>query len=319
MRKPLQRTLHLKPIIFAREVDHSLADLLSEANGKCANIGLRMKRDQYVDDADENAEPQTTLVTFYNNFVAYENGAVFFEIWSFAPGHMPANFKPDPNAANATYEITKLADADGNLKEIINISHVLVYKGCSIIEAPRGSGGTYLVEKYINWLIRNNCHPRPPRVAFTTATSSDLEKEIEAGGGVLQVSLGLTSAMAGSQNPVAGLLSNAHTVFSKPGLVTLNWRAEGKSTLDTKEVANEARTAHDENFDQIFIKLKHGSINGLSKYKISSTISVKDIGGKNPDHDQVRQAMIDYLGNLLTPDAEGNRVLDDNGILVKNV
>ncbi|HGN8627567.1 TPA: hypothetical protein ACK1W0_006703, partial [Pseudomonas aeruginosa] len=71
-------------------------------------------------------------------------------------------------------------------------------------------------------------------------------------------------------------------------------------------------------FDRIFIKLKHGSIKGLSRYKISMPITVRDAGGRNPDHAEIRESMIHYLGLLMAPDKKGNRVIDDEGNMIGN-
>lgn len=314
-RKPLNRTLALKPIVFAKDVDKKLAELIVEADDACETVGQRMMHDTVIG-ADGPVNDQTY---FYNNLECYENGGVFFELWSYVPGRMPAGFTPDVTAKNAMYDIAQIVDAQGNAKELIQISHVLVYKNAAIVEATKGTGGTFLIEKYLNKLLRARCAKRPPHVALTTAISADLLSEIEQGGGAVSVSLGLTQAKGESDSKIAGLLSDAHSVFSRTELVTLNWSAGSNSTLSAEEVVTEARTAKDDNFDKIFIKLKHGSIKGLSKYKITSPIEVRDAGGRNPDHAEVKDSMIAYLGRLLKPDAKGQRILDDEGNLINNV
>lgn len=313
--KSLNRTLALKPIIFAKEIDRKLAELLIEADKACDTVGERMMHD-YIIGPDG---PIPDYSYFYNNFDIYENGAVFFEVWSYIPGRMPAGFTPDLKAKNAMYDVAQLVDGNGNAKELIHISHVLIYKNAAIIEATKGTGGSYLIEKYLNKLIRERCAKRPPHVAFTTAISSDLLGEIQQGGGAVSISLGLTHAKPDKDNKVVGLLSDAHSVFSRTELVTLSWTAGSNSTLSADEVVSEARTAKDDELDKIFIKLKHGSIKGLSKYKITNPIVVRDAGGRNPDHKEVKETMIDYLGRLLQPDAKGKRVLDDEGNLINNV
>lgn len=311
-RKPLRRTLGLKPIVFAKEGDFDLATLFTEAEAACGTVGDRLMHDEFIGDEG----PEVIQSYFFNNFLVYENGAVYFELWSYVPGQIPAGFTPNLGAKNAEYIVEKIVDQDGNPREIINISHVLIYKSVAIVEATKGSGGTYLIEKYVNKLLRSRCARKPPHVAFSTAISNDLYKEIEQGGGAVSVSLGLCSAVDQSPNKVAGLLSNAHGVFSKTEMVALSWTAENNQVLDPEEVVTEARTARQEEFDKIFIKLKRGSINGLSKYKITEPIEVRDLGGKNADHVQVRDAMADYLIRLMTPDANGKRVLDEKGNMV---
>lgn len=312
--KSLNRTLALKPIVFAKEINKKLAELLMEADKACATVGERIMHDMVI--GVDGPIPDYSY--FYNNLEFYENGAVFFELWSFIPGRMPAGFTPDLNAKNAKYDVAQIVDGNGNAKELIQISHVLVYKNAAIVEATKGTGGAFLVEKYLNKLLRERCAKRPPHVAFTTAISSDLLNEILQGGGAVSISLGMVGAKQESDNKVVGLLSDAHSVFSKTELVTLSWSAGSKSTLSAEEVVTEARTAKDDNLDKIFIKLKHGSIKGLSKYRITSPISIRDAGGRNPDHKEVKEAMIDYLGRLLQPDAKGRRMLDDEGNLINN-
>lgn len=287
---------------------------MKEAVNACAKVGDRLMHDELISgDGKEVVQSY-----FYNNFIEYENGGLFFELWSYVPGKMPAGFKPDLDAENAEYDIAQILDADGSPKELIHISHVLIFKNVAIIEATKGTGGTFLIEKYINKLLRARCKVRPPHVAFETAISSDLKKEIEQGGGVVSVSLGLASAQDIDGNKVAGLLSSAHTIFSKTELVTLNWSAQKNSVLDPDEVVTEARVAKGDDFDKIYIKLKHGSIRGLSKYKITCPIEVKDAGGKNPDHKEIQSSMIAYLERLMIPDSDGKRVIDNEGNLVNN-
>lgn len=311
-RKLLGRTLALRPVEFAKEYDKNLAELLVEADQACGAVGDRIMHDTAIGDQG----PEVIQSYFYNNFKVYENGAVYFELWSFVPGRMPAGFTPDLNAANAEYDVAQVVDQNGNPREIINISHALVYKNCSVIEATKGTGGTYLIEKYVNKLLRARCAKRPPHIAFNTAISSDLSKEIEQGGGAVSVSLGIAAAQDQPENKIAGLLSGAHGIFSKTSMVSLSWTAKSHATLDTEEVVTEARVAKQDDFDKIYIKLKHGSIKGLSKYKITEPIAVRDVGGKNPDHVEIRDAMADYFVRLITPDANGHRVLDEEGNLV---
>ncbi|WP_225042829.1 hypothetical protein [Pseudomonas aeruginosa] len=313
-RKPLSRTLALRPAIFAKEVDRSLSDLMAEASGACATVGDRQVHDKHIGPDG----PEIDQTYFYNNLALYDNGAVFFELWSYIPGRMPAGFTPDPNVDNASYDVAQFLDDQGNPKELIQISHVLIFGNVVIIEASKGTGGSFLIQKYINKLLREKCIPRPPTVMLTTAISSDLDREIEQGGGAVSVSLGISSAQEQSENRVAGLLSSAHSVFSRTGLVALSWTATKDSVLDTEEVVEEARTAKDDDFDRIFIKLKHGSIKGLSKYKISMPITIRDAGGRNPDHEEIRECMIEYLGRLMLPDRRGNRVIDDEGNMIGN-
>lgn len=313
-RKLLKRTLALKPIVFAKPSDRNLCDLLIEAVGACKVVGDRLFHDEIIGDAGK----EILQSYFYNNLVCYENGAVFFELWSYVPGKVPAGFIPDPKAINAQYNIAPMLDENGKSKEMISISHVLLFKNVAVIEATKGTGGAFLVEKYLNKLLRARCAVRPPHVGFETAMSSDLYQEIEQGGGVVSVSLGLASAQQDPGNKVSGLLSDAHGIFSRTELVTLSWTAEKKSLLDPEEVISEARVAKDDELDKIFIKLKHGSINGLSKYKITCPIEVKDVGGKNPDHKQVQESMAAYLLKLMTPNAKGHRVIDAEGNLTKN-
>lgn len=311
-RKPLARTLSLRPVVFAKEHDKNLAELLIEADKTCVSVGDRIRHDEIIGDQG----PEVIQSYFYNNFTTYENGAVYFELWSYVPGKMPAGFTPNLTAANAEYDIAQVLDQNGNPREIINISHVLVYKNCSIVEATKGTGGTHLIEKYVNKLLRARCAKRPPHVAFNTAISNDLFKEIEQGGGAVSISLGISAAQDQSENRIAGLLSGAHTVFSKTSMVALSWTARSHETLDTEEVVTEARVAKQDDFDKIFIKLKRGSIKGLSKYKITEPIEVRDVGGKNPDHVEIRDSMADYFGRLITPNANGYRTLDEEGNLV---
>ncbi|EMY8084369.1 TPA: hypothetical protein L3915_003141 [Pseudomonas aeruginosa] len=287
---------------------------MTEASAACITVGDRQVHDEHI--GPEGPEIDQTY--FYNNLRNYGNGAVFFELWSYIPGRMPAGFTPDPKVNNASYDIAQIVDGRGNPKELIQISHVLIFGNVVIVEASKGTGGSFLIQKYINKLLRAKCAPRPPTVMLTTAISSDLDKEIEQGGGAVSVSLGISAAQEQNENRVAGLLSRAHSVFSKTGLVALSWTAEKDSVLDTEEVVEEACTAKDDEFDRIFIKLKHGSIKGLSRYKISMPITVRDAGGRNPDHAEIRESMIHYLGLLMAPDKKGNRVIDDEGNMIGN-
>lgn len=314
-RRPISRTLELKPIEFAKKIEKSLSDLILEIDKTCDTVGKRMIHDTF-------AIEDTTIteqVYFYNNLEEYENGAVYLELWSYSPGRMPAGFIPNINDKNAKYDIAQIKDDNGNPKEIIHISHILTYKGAAIIEAAKGTGGAYLIQKYLNKITRENCKPKPPSMALTTAISSDLRNEINQGGGAVSVSLGLSEASEGTDNKVSGMLSSALSVFNKTKLVTLNWRANDNETLDPEEVVAEALAAKDDHLDKIHIKLKHGSIKGLSKFRITSSISVSDIGGKNPDHTEIKNAMINYLKRLMTKDKHGKSTLDHEGRLNKNV
>lgn len=285
---------------------------MEEVFNQTPTIGDRIEQDGNIDSSGTFIP---NLCYFFNNYGKYGNGAIYFEIWSYIPGSVPAGYIPDPKATNATFDISHFLDPKGNPKEVIHISHVLLFGEVAVIEATKGTGGSGLVERYLNKIFKKYCKPRPPRVAFTVAMSTDLEREIEQGGGAVGFSLGITSPIA-TQNPIAGLLSSASSKLQSSDAVMLTWTAKGQSKLDVTEVVNEARAAHNDHFDDIVIKLKHGSIRGLSKYRMQDKAEVDDLGGKNPDHAQLRDLMTHYLNKLMTPDSSGKRTIDASGKLV---
>jgi len=333
--KPLSRTLQLKPIQFSPQKPGQelnlvgLMDILHErlptVGERTWTIGLTLEDTSFI--------PQ--LCYFFNNYQKLDSDTCLFEVWSYEPGLIPLTLTPDPSSLNAVIDTEAQAEHEGNTEsdeeegsaskvgekkrpEFIEISHVLVFGGSAIIESTRHTGGVNYIQRYLNKKAKELELGRRSTFYFTDAVSAGLQAEIDAGGGAVGFTLGMSRAATDSENELLGVLSQVRSYMPSSGMLTVDWRS--KDRLPTAKVVAAYAEAKDlDEIENVIIHLESGStIRNLSKYKIKRTIEVADAGGKNPDRDELCRKMVLYLEELTALDPNGTRVLDDNGVLVNN-
>lgn len=316
-RKPISRTLQLKPIHFSQVKSGPkvvLADLMRELRDRCPTVGSRIW-EQMVRLADGTQVPQQCY--FFNNFEELDDDTCVFEVWSYEPGAIPPTLTPDPHQANAV--IDERAGAEGDeARELIYISYVLVYGQAAVVESTRGAGGIMYIERYLNKLVRQFSLGRGYNFYFTDAVSSGLRGEIARGGGAKGFTLGLSESVPNTDSELLGMLSGVKRYMPSTGMMTVEWKS--KDTLPTEKVIEAYDEAREqEEIDGVIIHLADGSsIRGAAKFKIKKTIEVTDVGGKNPDRAELMRKMLVYLEELCTPGDNGKRILDESGALADN-
>lgn len=326
IKKALQRTLQLKPIQFSKPRDGiSLYDLMIALNDRCPIVRNRLYT-KSLKLQDGTIIPQ--ICYFYNNFKVLDASTCKFEVWSYEPGVMPHFLEPNPDLPNAVIPeeaAQEAADEDNaeehtekDNRELIHISHVLVFGKSAIVECTRGTGGVNHIQSYLNRIMRELNIPRPSNFYFTDAVSGSLKAEIDRAGGAIGFTLGMSTAVNDAQNPLIGMLSSAKQHMANSNMVTVGWSS--KTKLDTDAVVQTYEQAQQQDeIESVIIHLKDKStINNLSKFKIKNDIEVSDIGGKNPSRPELWHKMLDYLEYLTTPDDAGNRILDETGALAGN-
>ncbi|SEU17061.1 hypothetical protein SAMN03159512_05654 [Pseudomonas sp. NFR09] len=323
--KPLSRTLQLKPIKFSVQKpgeELNLVDLMDALHVNLPTVGQRTWTIGMTL-GDSTFIPQ--LCYFFNNYKKLDENTCLFEVWSYEPGLIPLTLTPDPNSLNAIIDGELLEDeVDDNesdekkRSEFIEISHVLVFGGAAIIESTRNTGGVNYIQRYLNKKAKEINLGRRSTFFFTDAISGGLQQEIDAGGGAVGFTVGMSRAATDSDNELLGVLSQVRSYMPSSGMLTVDWRSKDK--LPTAKVIEAYSEAQDlEEIENVIIHLNSGSsIRNVSQYKIKRTIHVTDAGGKNPDRGELCRKMVLYLEELTTLDAKGERILDDNGELVNN-
>ncbi|MER1087815.1 hypothetical protein AAA607_29245 [Pseudomonas aeruginosa] len=317
-RKPLSRTLQLKPVQFSKEIpgqEITLVHLMHQLSNMCPTVGQRMWT-RTMKLTDGTVLPQ--YCHFFNNYQRLDDLTCVFEVWSFEPGAMPVSMVPDPSQPNAVIDLAQWDEGNNDGRELIHISHVLVYGKAAIIECTRGTGGVNSIQTYLNRLVRELGLATNNRFYFTDAVSASLQGEIRRGGGATGFTLGLSAAVANTKNPLLGMLSSAKNYMPNSGLVTIDWKSKTQLSTDAViEAYNDAQNQSE--IDSVIIHLKDGStIRSLSKFKIKRNIEVEDIGGKNPNRDELVRRMVVYLNELLEPADQHRKVLDQTGALADN-
>lgn len=318
-RKPISRTLQLKPIQFSELKggnDTTLSTLMAVLAGELVTVGQR------TDTAGVTLADMTVIAqqcTFFNNYKALDDDTCIFEIWSYEPGTIPQTLTPDPSLANAVVDAVALEpDEDGKTKEFIHISHVLAFGRCAIIESTRSTGGVHNIQRYLNKMARTIGMGRRGNFYFTDAVSSSLSKEIDRAGGANGFTVGVTSVDPNSKSELLGVLSGVRSYMPSSGILTVDWKSKDKLSTE-KVIAAYDEAQQQEEVETVIIHLNDGSsIRGLSKFKIKKTVHVDDIGGKNPDRGELVHKMVLYLEELCTPGKDGKRILDESGGLADN-
>lgn len=319
--KPLSRTLQLKPIKFSPQKpgeELNLVGLMDQLHANLPTVGLRTWTIG-ITLGDSTFIPQ--LCYFFNNYKKLDENTCLFEVWSYEPGLIPLTLTPDPSSLNAIIDGEAVVEEEVEAKkrsEFIEISHVLVFGSAAIIESTRNTGGVNYIQRYLNKKAKEINLGRRSTFFFTDAISGGLQQEIDAGGGAVGFTVGMSRAAADSENELLGVLSQVRSYMPSSGMLTVDWRSKDK--LPTAKVIEAYSEAQDlEEIENVIIHLDSGSsIRNVSQYKIKRTVHVADAGGKNPDRAELCRKMVLYLEELTTADAKGERVLDDNGELVNN-
>lgn len=318
-RKPISRTLQLKPIKFSDLKDGNdmtLLALMEILSAALPTVGDRMETTGLTL-TDGSVLPQ--LCTFFNNYKKLDEDTCTFEIWSYEPGAVPETLTPDPSMPNAVVDPAITASDTGEEnKEFIHIAHVLAFGHSAIIESTRSTGGVQNIQRYLNKIARKNGLGRRGNFYFTDAVTNELSKEIDRAGGAIGFTVGVTSVESNNQSALLGILSSVRGYMPSSGLLTVDWRSKDRlPTAKVIEAYDEAQKQ--EEVESVIIHLNDGSsIRGLSKFKIKKVVHVNDIGGKNPDRAELVRKMVIYLEELCTPGADGKRILDDSGVLADN-
>lgn len=318
-RKPITRTLQLKPIQFSELkggnettlsiLMETLAEALPTVGQRTDTIGVTL--------ADNSVIPQQC--TFFNNFQKLDEDTCIFEIWTYEPGTIPQTLTPDPNLTNAVVDTVLVEEGeDGKTKEFIHISHVLVFGHSAIIESTRSTGGVHNIQRYLNRIARSIGLGRRGNFYFTDAVSSKLAKEIDRAGGANGFTVGVTSVDPNSKSALLGMLSSVRSYMPSSGLLTVDWKSKDKLSTE-KVIAAYDEAQQQEEVETVIIHLNDGSsIRGLAKFKIKKVVHVEDIGGKNPNRGELMHKMVLYLEELCTPGNDGKRILDESGALADN-
>lgn len=314
-RKPLSRTLQLKPVQFSPvppDEQVTLVDLMRELRNRCPTVGSRIW-EQVVTLADGTKVPQQCF--FFNNFHDLDERTVVFEVWSYEPGALPQTLTPDPHQENAVIDER---NGEEEAREMIQISHVLVFGKSAIIESTRGAGGLIFIQRYLNKLAKEHELGRKYSFYFTDAVSSGLRSEIERGKGAVGFTLGLSESVPNAESELLGMLSGVKGYMPSNGMMTVEWKSKDRLPVDKVIKAYDEAQQQDE-IDSVIIHLANGSsIRGLAKFKIKKTIEVEDVGGKNPNRAELNQQMLVYLDELCEPGVNGKRILDEFGALADN-
>jgi hypothetical protein len=315
-RKPISRTLQLKPVQFSPHKpgeEVTLVDLMRTLRDLCPTVGSRIW-EQMVALADGTRIPQQCY--FFNNYQDLDEQTILFEVWSYEPGTIPQTLTPDPYQENAV--IDERTEGEEDARELIQISHVLVYGKSAIIESTRGAGGINFIQRYLNRLVRDHQLGRKYNFFFTDAVSSGLRSEIERGNGAVGFTLGLSESVPNAKSELLGMLSGVKGYMPSSGVMTVEWKSKDRLPVE-KVIQAYDEAQQQEEIDSVIIHLADGSsIRGLSKFKIKRTIEVADVGGKNPDRAELGHKMVAYLEQLCTPGRNGKRILDEFGALADN-
>lgn len=321
-KKPISRTLQLKPVKFSELKEASnmtLTKLMSffaehypTVGSRTDTTGLKLATGEVI--------PQ--LCTFFNNFNMLGEDTCIFEIWSYEPGTIPQTLTPNPNLPNAVTDNIAQVSGQGEegdvKKEFIHIAHVLAFGHSAIIESTRSTGGVHNIQRYLNKMARQAGLGRRGNFFFTDAVTKKLTQEINRAGGAVGFTVGVTSVNTDNKSELLGVLSNVRGYMPSSGMLTVDWRSKDK--LPTQKVidAYEEAQKQDE-IESVIIHLSDGSsIRGLSKFKIKKVVEVDDVGGNNPDREELLRKMVLYLDELCTPGDDGKRILDESGALADN-
>lgn len=315
-RKSISRTLQLKPVKFSEVKDggeRTLPWLMEKLAGNYTTVGERLDTTGVT--TVEGVIPN--LCTFFNNYQKLDDSTCIFEIWSYEPGVIPHTLTPDPNLENAvvdTFETDEVEDK----REFINIAHVLAFGHSAIVESTRSTGGVHNIQRYLNKMARNAGLGRLGNFYFTDAVTKELGKEIDRAGGAVGFTLGVSQVNPNNQSPLLGMLSDVRGYMPSSGLLTVDWHSKDKlPTAKVMEAYEEAQ--QQDSIESVIIHLNDGSsIRSLSKFKIKKVVHVDDIGGKNPNREELKRRMVVYLQELCMPGADGKRILDDSGALADN-
>jgi hypothetical protein len=318
-RKPISRTLQLKPIQFSDLKggnDTTLAALMATLAGELPTVGARTDTTG-VTLADMSVVPQQC--TFFNNYRELDEDTCIFEIWTYEPGTIPETLIPDPHLANAVVDAVAFEAADdGKTREFVHISHVLAFGCCAIVESTRSTGGVHNIQRYLNKMARMIGLGRRGNFFFTDAVSSSLSKEIDRAGGANGFTVGVTRVDPNSKSELLGVLSGVRSYMPSSGILTVEWKSKDKLSTE-KVIAAYDEAQQQEEVESVIIHLNDGSsIRELSKFKIKKTVHVEDVGGKNPDRAELAHKMVLYLEELCTPGKDGKRILDESGGLADN-
>lgn len=317
LRKPISRTLQLKPIKFSELKegnDMTLTSLMAILSEQMPTVGDRMD-ETGLSLADGSFLPH--LCTFFNNYQELDEDTCIFEVWSYEPGAIPETLTPDPSLVNAVVD-SKIKEEKEDQKEFIHIAHVLAFGHAAIIECTRSTGGVHNIQRYLNKIARRSGLGRRGNFYFTDAVTKQLSKEIDRAGGAIGFTVGVTSVDSSNKSELLGVLSSVRGYMPSSGLLTVDWRSKDRlPTAKVIEAYDEAQ--QQEEVESVIIHLQDGSsIRGLSKFKIKKVVHVNDIGGKNPDRAELARRMVTYLEELCTPGADGKRILDESGALADN-
>lgn len=316
-RKPISRTLQLKPVQFTKqppgEDEVTLVQLMRKLRDHCPTVGSRIW-EQVVALADGTKVPQQCF--FFNNYQDLDDDTLFFEVWSYEPGAIPLTLTPDPHQQNAVIDVRD--DGEEDEREMIHISHVLVFGKSAIIESTRGAGGVIFIQRYLNRIAKDHVLGSHYRFYFTDAVSAGLRGEIERGKGAVGFTLGLSESVPNAESELLGMLSGVKSYMPSNGMMTVGWKSSDRLPTEKVIQAYDEAQAQDE-IESVIIHLADGSsIRDMAKFKIKKTIEVEDVGGKNPNRGELAQKMLAYLEELCEPGADGNRMLNEFGALSDN-
>lgn len=238
-----------------------------------------------------------------------------FQFCTYIPNSFPPSVELDFSGKEVDIDAIPVKDDDGNPRQVVSVTHVLAFGQVLIVESVKGSGGTHLLEDYLNFIVRKVKGSKHPRPHLYDAVSRDLKASITHGGGAVAVDLSLVQPNVQEGSIYANTLTKVQEKISGTEQVLISWRS--KAGLDSDEVLaafNEAET--NDALDRIVIHLNNGETINLSKYRIRRRVSVQSVRGNNPASSEMVMEMRSYLLSLMEPDDNGVAILTDDGQLV---
>lgn len=261
-----------------------------------------------------------TLCAFISNIRARKNAGngVLFDVSVYTYGSSVEQFNPDFTQATPDINEGRIVDSDGNARDILHRYRCLALGQTLLMEYNRAAGGMHMLELLLAYVFQQLCDATLPSVELMDVATSDLDKAIQAGGGVDSVSLRL---IGGSKPPPEAAVSLRLSELGKQvkgaKRVRVVWEAED-DVLDAKSVLALANEYADDTtpLDKMAIQLKDGGcIPSLEKYRERRRIDVSLTKGGTLVVADIETGLCHYLDELRTVQ-DGWRVIDDQGNFV---
>jgi len=315
--KPLQRMLHLKQVHFktrgrANFNQPPTDQLLLKVGAKTGSFAER-----HYPPPGTLANANGTRCAFIDNIRKRRRGdGVHFDVYGYVYGLSSDQFHPNFRLAKPDINTGPITDRQGKTREILHLYRGIALGQALIIEYNRAAGGVGMLEDLLSHVFNRYCDKSLPALSLNDVTTSNLQKAIDAGGGVESVTLRMVSgAKVPETAHVASPMSRLRSLIGGTRQVKTTWESDPDHPLDTRGVMRVAKEyADDESaLDRMTIALKDGgSIPSLGTYRERRRIEV-DVGLDNvPSVSDIERGLAHYLDELRIPNG-GWRIIDDEG------